>query len=141
MAEATGSVLQPESNGRAQEKKNARDNLRHAGEFTRIENTAIVYVLRGWFGSLLDPTRTTEIVQLSDDVWALTTLLEHFDSELNSDPATRTQESRAVLAELAKRAVAAQDKLNDILETDEDERINKLTDQTVEDVLQKLGLS
>src|SRR6266478_3559882 len=28
------------------------DDLKHAGEFTKIENTAIVYVLRGWFGSL-----------------------------------------------------------------------------------------
>ena len=25
------------------------DDLKHAGEFTKIENTAIVYVLRGWF--------------------------------------------------------------------------------------------
>jgi hypothetical protein len=28
------------------------DDLKHALEFTKIENTAIVYVLRGWFGSL-----------------------------------------------------------------------------------------
>ena len=28
------------------------DNLKHSAEFTKIENTAIVYVLRGWFGSL-----------------------------------------------------------------------------------------
>jgi hypothetical protein len=27
-------------------------DLRHANEFTDIENTAIVYVLRGWFASL-----------------------------------------------------------------------------------------
>jgi hypothetical protein len=33
-------------------KKNAHDNLMHAGEFTKIENTAIVYVLRGWFAGL-----------------------------------------------------------------------------------------
>src|SRR5712691_6823806 len=96
-------------------KKNARDNLTHAGEFTRIENTAIVYVLRGWFGSLLDPERATEIVELADDVWALTTLQEHFDSELNSDPTTRTNDSLMVLAELGHRAKAAQDKLNAIL--------------------------
>ncbi len=32
--------------------KAALDDLKHAGEFTKIENTAIVYVLRGWFGSL-----------------------------------------------------------------------------------------
>src|SRR5216117_62606 len=129
MSELTGSVLQPEGGNREREKKNARDNLRHAGEFTKIENTAIVYVLRGWFGALLDPERATEVVQLSDDVWALTTLLEHFDSELNSDSTTRTQESKAILAELVKRAAAAQKKLNDILDTEEDERINILTDQ------------
>ena len=34
-------------------KKNAHDNLVHAGEFTKIENTAIVYVLRGWFAGFL----------------------------------------------------------------------------------------
>ena len=120
--------------------KNAKDNLTHAAEFTRIENTAIVYVLRGWFGSLLDPQRATEIVELSDDVWALTTLQEHFDSELNSDAATRTHDSLIVLAELGHRAKAAQDKLNAILGTDEDERINTLVDQTVADVIKKLNL-
>lgn len=129
-----------ENENRDDQRKNARDNLRHAGEFTRIENTAIVYVLRGWFGSLLDPERATEIVKLSDDIWALTTLQEHFDSELNSDPSTRTQESRAVLAELKSRAEAAQHQLNAILETDEDERINELTQRTVEEVITKLGL-
>src|SRR5881394_2856923 len=96
---------------RASNKKNARDNLTHAGEFTKIENTAIVYVLRGWFGALIRPENATEIVQASDDVWAAQTLFEHFDSELNSDSTTRTRESRRVLAELKARAEAAQEQL------------------------------
>src|SRR5213083_1820650 len=125
---------------RASNKKNARDNLTHAGEFTKIENTAIVYVLRGWFGALIRPENATEIVQASDDVWAAQTLFEHFDSELNSDPATRTRESKAVLAELKTRAEAAQERLNKLIgDTDEDERINELTDKAVEEVLKKLG--
>ena len=140
MSEQTGSVLQPEGN-REREKKNARDNLKHAGEFTKLENTAIVYVLRGWFGALIRPENATEIVQASDDVWAKQTLLEHFDSELNSDPSTRTRESVAVLTELTSRAEDAQQVLNRLLsDTDEDERVNVLTDQTVEEVLNKLGL-
>src|SRR5438034_10245847 len=127
---------------RASNKKNARDNHTHAGEFTKIENTAIVYVLRGWFGALIRPENATEIVQASDNVWAAQTLFEHFDSELNSDPTTRTRESRRVLAELKARAEAAQEHLNQLLggDTDEDERINQLTDKEVEEVLKKLGL-
>src|SRR6266516_6372926 len=126
---------------RARNKKNARDNLTHEGEFTKSENTAIVYVLRGWFGALIRPENATEIVQASDDVWAKQTLFEHFDSELNSYPTTRTRESRAVLSELRARAEAAQERLNQLLsDTDEDERINDLTDKEVEDVIKKLGL-
>src|SRR6266700_5574710 len=126
---------------RASNKQNARDNLPHAGEFTKIENTAIVYVLRGWFGSLIRPENATEIVQASDDVWAVTTLQEHFDSELNSDATTRTRESRAVLEELRQRAKAAQDRLSELTsDTDEDERINELTDKTVREILDKLKL-
>jgi hypothetical protein len=121
-------------------RKNAHDNLVHAGEFTKIENTAIVYVLRGWFGALIRPENATEIVQASDDVWANQTLFEHFDSELNSDATTRTPESRAVLAELKARAEAAQERLNKLIgDTDEDERINELTDKNVKEVLDKLG--
>src|SRR6266436_5323009 len=127
MSEKEGSVLQSEGRGREKQRKNARDNLTHAGEFTKIENTAAVYLLRGWFGALIRPENATEIVQASDDVWALTTLQEHFDSELNSDANTRTRESRAVLAELQARAKAAQDNLSKLTsDTDEDERINDL---------------
>jgi hypothetical protein len=126
---------------RDNQRKNAHDNLVHAGEFTKIENTAIVYVLRGWFGSLIRPENATEIVQASDDVWALTTLQEHFDSELNSDATTRTRESRAVLEELRQRAKAAQDRLSELTsDTDEDERINELTDKTVREILDKVKL-
>ena len=44
--------------------------------------------------------------------------------------------------ELKARAEAAQERLNQILggDTDEDERINDLTDKEVEDVIKKLGL-
>ena len=126
---------------RDNQRKNAHDNLVHAGEFTKIENTAIVYVLRGWFGSLIRPENATEIVQASDDVWAVTTLQEHFDSELNSDATTRTRESRAVLEELRQRAKAAQDRLSELTsDTDEDERINELTDKTVREIVDKLKL-
>ncbi|SRR6266576_2263368 len=140
--DASPTANRDQADPRASNKKNARDNLTHAGEFTKIENTAIVYVLRGWFGALIRPENATEIVQASDDVWAAQTLFEHFDSELNSDPATRTRESKAVLAELKARAEAAQERLNQILggDTDEDERINDLTDKEVEDVIKKLGL-
>src|SRR5437899_10070767 len=141
MSEEEGSILQSEGQGREKQRKNARDNLTHAGEFTKIENTAIVYVLRGWFGALIRPENATEIVQASDDVWAKTTLFEHFVSELDSDPDTRTPESLSVYRELQGRAKAAQDKLNAILgETNEDERINDKTDKIVENVIQKLGL-
>src|SRR5437016_9151992 len=123
------------SGDRERQRKNARDNLIHAGEFTKIENTAIVYVLRGWFGALIRPENATEIVQASDDVWAKTTLYEHFDSEVNSDPTTRTKESLAVLDELKKRSDTAREKLNALIgDTDEDERINDLTDKVVKNV-------
>ena len=58
-------------------KKNAHDNLVHAGEFTKIENTAIVYVLRGWFAGL---SGVPGALEAGDDAWANTTLFEHFVS-------------------------------------------------------------
>ena len=39
------------------EKQAAIFELQHAGEFTDIENSAIVYVLRGWFGGFADAGR------------------------------------------------------------------------------------
>jgi hypothetical protein len=45
-----------------------------------------------------------------------------------------------VLAELKTRAEAAQERLNRLIgDTDEDERINELTDKAVKEVLKKLG--
>src|SRR5213079_3525458 len=102
--DASPTANRDQADPRASNKKNARDNLTHAGEFTKIENTAIVYVLRGWFGALIRPENATQIVQASDDVWAKQTLFEHFDSELNSDPTTRTKQSLAILDDLQARA-------------------------------------
>ncbi len=140
MAEETGSVLQPDNRGN--QRKNARDNLLHAGEFTRTENTAGIGFLRGWIPEKF--RQEDEIIKAADDVWALTVLKEHFLSELNSDPTTRTRESRAVLAELETRAKAAQDRLKELTpgddDADDDQRMNDLTDKTVQEVLQKLGL-
>src|SRR2546421_8985638 len=112
--DASPTANRDQADPRASNKKNARDNLTHAGEFTKIENTAIVYVLRGWFGALIRPEDATKIVQTSDDVWAAQTLLEHFDSELNSDPTTRTRESLAILEELTSRAESARERLDTI---------------------------
>ncbi len=141
MSEETGSVLQPEGD-RSQQKKNARDNLLHAGEFTRTENTAGIGFLRGWIAEA--SRQDDEIIKAADDVWALTVLKEHFLSELNSDPNTRTRESRAVLAELEIHAKAAQDRLKELTpdddDADDDVRMNELTDKTVQEVLHKLGL-
>ena len=110
------------------------DNLKHAGEFTKIENTAIVYVLRGWFGSL---SAIPGALEAGDDAWAFTTLQEHFDSKLNPDPTKRTPEQVNILGELQKKAKETQDRVDEILgaENDEDERINKLVDAFVEQLV------
>ena len=60
-------------------KKNAHDNLVHAGEFTKIENTAIADVLRGWFAGL---SGVPGALEAGDDAWANTTLFEHFREQL-----------------------------------------------------------
>src|SRR5204862_6581168 len=99
------------SGDRERQRKNARDNLIHAGEFTKIENTAIVYVLRGWFGALIRPENATELVQASDDARAKQTLFENVDSELNSEPTARTREGRPVLSDLRATPEAAQERL------------------------------
>jgi len=121
-------------------RKNARDNLVHAGEFTQIENNAIFGILSGWFATPTKPDKAREIVEASDDVWALTTLQEHFDSELNSDATTRTQASLKVLAKLKERADAAKEKLNALIgDSEEEERMNDLVDRTVKEILDELG--
>jgi len=110
------------------------DDLKHAGEFTKIENTAIVYVLRGWFGSL---SAIPGALEAGDDAWAFTTLQEHFDSKLNPDPTERTPEQVKILGELQEKAKKTQDRVDEILgaENDEDERINKLVDAFVEQLV------
>jgi len=111
------------------------DDLKHAGEFTKIENTAIVYVLRGWFGSL---SAIPGALEAGDDAWAFTTLQEHFDSKLNPDPTKRTREV-VILGELQKKAKKTQDRVDEILgaESDEDKRINKLVDAFVEQLVKR----
>jgi hypothetical protein len=92
--------------------KNAVDNLTHASEFTQIENTAIVYVLRGWFAAL---SGIPGALEASDEVWAFTTLFEHFTSLLNGDVNTRTDTSKKVQGILSEKAKESQNKLNKIL--------------------------
>jgi hypothetical protein len=102
-------------------------DLRHANEFTDIENTAIVYVLRGWFASLAG---IPGALQAGDDAWAFTTLAEHFTSLLSSDPAKRTPTRLKILARLLARAKDSQDALDAVLgaKNNEDERMNTETD-------------
>ena len=102
-------------------------DLRHANEFTDVENTAIVYVLRGWFASLAG---IPGALQAGDDAWAFTTLAEHFTSLLNSDPSKRTPTRIKILGLLLTRAQQAQDALDAVLgaKNNEDERMNAETD-------------
>lgn len=101
--------------------------LRHANEFTDIENTAIVYVLRGWFASLAG---IPGALQVGDDVWAFTTLHEHFTSLLSNDPSQRTGTQLKIKALLAARSQQAQDALDAVLgaQNNEDERMTAETD-------------
>jgi hypothetical protein len=105
-------------------------DLRHANEFTDVENSAIVYVLRGWFGNLAGIPGSLEA---GDDAWAFTTLAEHFISLLNSDPAKRTKDRLRIKEKLLAKAKASQDALDTILgaQNQEDERMNKETDDFV----------
>ena len=105
-------------------------DLRHANEFTDVENSAIVYVLRGWFGNLAGIPGSLEA---GDDAWAFTTLAEHFVSLLNSDPAKRTSDRLRIKDKLLAKAKASQDALDTILgaQNAEDERMNRETDDFV----------
>jgi len=116
--------------------KAALGDLKHACEFTKIENTAIVYVLRGWFGSL---SAIPGALEAGDNAWAFTTLQEHFDSKLNPDPAKRTPEQVIILKELEKKAKETQDRVDEILgaENEEDVRMNKLIDAFVEKLVKR----
>ena len=102
-------------------------DLRHANEFTDIENTAIVYVLRGWFASLAG---IPGALQAGDDTWAFTTLAEHFTSLLKGDPSKRTPTQLKIKDLLLARAQQAQDALDALLgaKNNEDERMNAETD-------------
>ena len=112
-------------------------DLRHANEFTDVENAAIVYVLRGWFGSLAGIPGSLEA---GDDAWAFTTLAEHFVSLLNSDPAKRTPDRLKIKEKLLEKAKASQDALDAILgaQNPEDERMNRETDDFVNQLVNDL---
>ncbi len=101
--------------------------LRHGNEFTDIENTAIVYVLRGWFASLAG---IPGALQTGDDAWAFTTLAEHFTSLLSNDPSQRTPTQLKIQDLLLARAKQAQDAVDALLgaANTEDERMNAETD-------------
>jgi hypothetical protein len=76
-------------------------------------------------------------LESGDDAWAFTTLQEHFDNILNPDPTNRTPEQMNILRKLQKKAKQTQDRLDEILgaENDEDERINKLVNAFVEQLV------
>ena len=76
-------------------------------------------------------------LEAGDDAWAFTTLQEHFDSKLNPDPTKRTREQVNILKKLQKKAKETQDRVDEILgaKSDEDERINKLVDAFVEQLV------
>jgi hypothetical protein len=117
----------------ADERDDAVLDLRHANEFTDVENVAIVYVLRGWFANLAGIPGSLEA---GDDAWAFTTLAEHFISLLNADPAKRTPTRLKIKDKLLEKAKASQDALDSILgaETGEDERMNTEVDDFVSQV-------
>ncbi len=112
-------------------------DLQHANEFTDVENSAIVYVLRGWFGNLAGIPGSLEA---GDDAWAFTTLAEHFVSLLNSDPAKRTPDRLRIKEKLLAKAKASQDALDTVLgaKNAEDERMNKETDDFVTQLVMEL---
>jgi hypothetical protein len=116
--------------------KAALDDLKHAGEFTDIENSAVVYVLRGWFAGLAGIPGALEA---GDDAWAFTTLFEHFTSELPSDITKRTKEHLEIQKELKDKAQASQDAVDALLgaKNNEDERMIAETDAFVQSLVEK----
>jgi len=115
----------------------AVQQLIHKARFTKKENTAVVYVLRGWFASLAGIPGS---LQAGDDAWSFTTLDEHFDSGDPDDPAKETATQKKVLDILGKRAQAAQDALDKLLGAgnNEDERINAAVDVFVQQVIHEI---
>src|ERR1700739_4267373 len=95
------------------EKQAAIFELQHAGEFTDIENSAIVYVLRGWFGGLAG---IPGAIPAGDDAWAFTTLFEHFTSLMPYPPNLRTPTQVKILAALSAKAKESKDAVDALLE-------------------------
>ena len=119
------------------EKQAAIFELQHAGEFTDIENSAIVYVLRGWFGGLAG---IPGAIQAGDDAWAFTTLFEHFTSLMPYPPNLQTPTQVKILAALQIKAQASQDAVDAVLgaKNNEDERMITETDAFVADLIKTL---
>lgn len=134
----------------ASDAEKVRNNILHMVEFTKDENKAGLYFLRGWFvGAALSASEVDDekekgkqIVKAANDVWALRVSREHFKSELDSDPHTRLELSKQADALFEANALAAEEKLNALIghDTDEDERMNKLVEDKAAEILQKLGL-
>ena len=118
------------------EKQAAIFELQHAGEFTDIENSAIVYVLRGWFGGLAGIPGAIQ----ADDAWAFTTLFEHFTSLMPYPPNLQTPTQVKILAALQIKAQASQDAVDAVLgaKNNEDERMITETDAFVADLIKTL---
>ena len=119
------------------EKQAAIFELQHAGEFTDIENSAIVYVLRGWFAGLAG---IPGAIQAGDDAWAFTTLFEHFTSLMPYPPDLRTPTQLKILAALKIKAQASQDAVDAVLgaKNNEDERMITETDAFVAELIKAL---
>ena len=119
------------------EKEAAIFELQHAGEFTDIENSAVVYALRGWFAGLAG---IPGAIQAGDDAWAFTTLFEHFTSLMPYPPNLRTPTQVKILAALKTKAQASQDALDALLgaKNNEDERMIAETDAFVADLVETL---
>src|SRR5215831_14274818 len=119
------------------EKQEAIFELQHAGEFTDIENSAVVYVLRGWFAGLAG---IPGAIQAGDDAWAFTTLFEHFTSLMPYPPNLQTPTQAKILASLKTKAQASQDALDALLgaKNNEDERMITETDAFVAGLIKTL---
>src|SRR6267378_4799041 len=105
------------------DKQAAIFELQHAGEFTDIENSAVVYVLRGWFAGLAG---VPGAIQARDDARAFTTLFEHFTSLMPYPPNLRTPTQVNILAAFSAKAQASQDAVDALLlgaKNNEDERM------------------
>lgn len=111
--------------------------MNHVGRFTQTENTAIVYTFRGWLAALAG---NPDALQAADDAWSATTLLEHFDSSCDPNPASWSPDQLNVFAILTANAQASQDAFDKIMGagTNEDNRMNANVATYVASVLAKL---